>query len=77
MSTALSGALKIANLHTLVRINPDIVGVRGAVCTRGDREKGAVDGGAVAQLRDELRQRLSGKIDVFEGAPPVAVRVPL
>lgn len=76
MSTALSGALKIANLHTLVRINPDIVGVRGAVCTRGDREKGAVDSAAVAVLRDELRQRLSGKVDVFAPAEPPVARVP-
>jgi len=76
MSTALSGALKIANLHTLVRINPDIVGVRGAVCTRGDREKGAVDAAAVAVLKDELRQRLTGKVDVFADAESPAVRVP-
>jgi len=77
MSTALSGALKIANLHSLVRINPDIVGVRGAVCTRGDREKGAVDSRAVATLKHELRQRLTGKIDVFaETAPPPVLRVP-
>lgn len=76
MSAALSGALKVSNLHTLVRINPDIVGVRGAVCTRGDREKGAVDSRAVAALRDEIRKRLSGTIDVFAEAPAPALRVP-
>ena len=76
MSTALSGALQIANLHTLVRINPDIVGVRGAVCTRGDREKGAVDAAAVAVLRDELRQRLTGKVDVYGAVEPVTPQVP-
>jgi len=76
MSTALSGHLKISNLHTLVRINPDIVGVRGAVCTRGDREKGAVDSAAVAVLRDELHQRLTGKVDVFASVEPPAARVP-
>jgi hypothetical protein len=76
MSAALSGALKVANLHTLVRINPDIVGVRGAVCTRGDRESGAVDASAVAALKDELRQRLTGKVDVFAGVEPTAARVP-
>ena len=32
MSTALSGHLKISDLDELARINPDIVGVRGAVC---------------------------------------------
>ena len=76
MSTALSGALKVENLHTLVRINPDIVGVRGAVCTRGDREKGNVDASAVAALRGELRQRLTGKIDVFAELEPPAPRIP-
>ena len=76
MSTALSGTLRVANLHTLVRINPDIVGVRGAVCTRGDREKGAVDATAVAAFRDELRQRLTGKIDVFAEVAAPAARVP-
>jgi len=75
MSTALSGALKVANLHTLVRINPDIVGVRGAVCTRGDREGGNVVASAVAALREELRQRLTGKIDVFAETAPPAARV--
>jgi len=73
MSAALSGALKIQNLDTLVRINPDIVGVRGAVCTLGDREAGSVDAAAVSILRDQLRQRLTGKIDVF--APTEAPRV--
>ncbi len=76
MSAALSGTLRVANLHTLVRINPDIVGVRGAVCTRGDREKGAVDATAVAAFRDELRQRLTGKIDVFAEVNAPAARVP-
>lgn len=70
MSTALSGTLQIANLNQLVRINPDIVGVRGAVCTRGDREGGAVDSTAVAHLKDELRQRLVGQIDVYDGSAP-------
>jgi (5-formylfuran-3-yl)methyl phosphate synthase len=77
LSTALSGALQVSNLAPLVRINPDIVGVRGAVCTRGDRETGSVDSTAVARLREELRQRLSGEVDVFEGmagpAPPLPV----
>jgi len=76
MSTALSGALKVANLDTLVRINPDIVGVRGAVCARGDRENGAVDASAVAAFRGELKERLSGKIDVFAGSGVTPARVP-
>jgi uncharacterized protein (UPF0264 family) len=65
MSTALSGSLRIDNLDTLVRINPDIVGVRGAVCTNGDREGGKVAAGAVAKLRDQIRLRMEGKINVY------------
>ena len=76
MCAALSGTLRVANLHTLVRINPDIVGVRGAVCTRGDREKGNVDASAVAAFREELRQRLTGKVDVFAEVTPPVARIP-
>lgn len=76
MSTALSGALQISNLNQLVRINPDIVGVRGAVCTRGDREGGAVDSAAVARLKDELRQRLTGTIDVYRASEPMMTTLP-
>ncbi len=75
MSTALSGALKVTDLHALVRINPDIVGVRGAVCTNGDRESGNVVASAVAALRDELQRRLTGKVDVFAEVEPSAPRV--
>lgn len=76
MSTALSGALQISNLNSLVRINPDIVGVRGAVCARGDREAGTVDSSAVAHLKDEIQQRLTGKIDVFATSEPALPILP-
>jgi (5-formylfuran-3-yl)methyl phosphate synthase len=76
MSTALSGALQVANLNCLVRINPDIVGVRGAVCTRGNRETGAVDAAAVAHLKDELRLRLLGSIDVYHEPEFAPARLP-
>ena len=65
LSTALSGALKISNFDTLVRINPDIVGVRGAVCKNEDRYKGRVERGAVATVKKELDLRMEGKIPVF------------
>ncbi len=65
MSAALSGSLRIENLNTLARINPDIVGVRGAVCTNGDRESGHVAAEAVARLKSELQKRMNGEIDVY------------
>jgi hypothetical protein len=73
MSTALSGHLKMTDLDMLTRINPDIVGARGAVCTNGDRANGKVVASAVDKLKRGLEERLSGKIDVFaKPTSPVA-----
>jgi len=75
LSTALSGALRMNDLDVLARINPDIVGVRGAVCTRGDRFGGKVEASAVAKVKHALELRLTGEIDVFAArAPPPLVR---
>jgi TusA-related sulfurtransferase len=63
MSTALSGHLQIDDLDELARINPDIVGVRGAVCSTGDRSR-SVAWEAVARFKRELDRRKSGEIDV-------------
>ncbi len=65
MSTALSGHLKMSDLDELARINPDIVGVRGAVCQRGERDS-AVHRDAVAEFTRQLRLRETGKISVRE-----------
>ena len=70
MSTALSGHLKISDLDELARINPDIVGVRGAVCASGDRGR-AVAWEAVAEFKRQLDMRKSGEIAVHEDAPTV------
>ena len=50
LSTALSGHLKLSDLDELARINPDIVGVRGAVCRSGERDM-AVAREAVANFK--------------------------
>ena len=63
ISTALSGHLRIQDLDELSRINPDIVGVRGAVCAVGERTNG-VHHEAVGEFRRQLRLRQSGEIDV-------------
>jgi hypothetical protein len=70
MSTALSGHLKIDDLDELSRINPDIVGVRGAVCAKGDRDS-RVHRDAVAEFRRQLMMRQSGEIDVHGLATPL------
>ena len=64
MSTALSGHLRLDDLDELARINPDIVGVRGAVCSRGDRVNG-VHREPVAEFRRQLELRQTGEIDVM------------
>lgn len=71
LSTALSGHLRLENLDELARINPDIVGVRGAVCRSGERDR-AVAWEAVAHFKQELDQRKSGEINVHE-KPAIAV----
>ena len=63
MSTALSGHLKIENLDELSRINPDIVGVRGAACSKGDRNDG-VYWEAVSNFKRQIQMRESGKIKI-------------
>ena len=66
MSTALSGHLRIQDLDELARINPDIVGVRGAVCQKGDRQTG-VHWEAVTEFKRQLDLRKTGEIDVLDG----------
>ncbi|MBM3942260.1 MAG: hypothetical protein FJ316_04945 [SAR202 cluster bacterium] len=73
LSTALSGHLKIDDLDELARINPDIVGVRGAVCADGDRGR-AVAWQSVARFKHEVDRRKSGEVPVHNVAAPVAAR---
>jgi hypothetical protein len=63
ISTALSGHLRIDNLDELARINPDIVGVRGAVCSKGERDN-SVHWEAVSEFRGQLKLRESGEIQI-------------
>ena len=67
MSTALSGHLKMSDLDELARVNPDIVGVRGAVCAKGDRVEG-VHWESVAEFKRQVDLRKSGQVIVHDGA---------
>ena len=67
MSTALSGHLTLGDLDELARINPDIVGVRGAACMKGDREA-RIHWEPVAEFKRQVDMRLSGEIDVYGSA---------
>jgi uncharacterized protein (UPF0264 family) len=70
MSTALSGHLKMSDLDELARVNPDIVGVRGAVCAKGERDEG-VYWESVAEFKRQVDLRKSGEVDVLDGAAAV------
>ena len=71
LSTSLSGHLKLQDLDELARINPDIVGVRGAVCASGDRDRG-VAWESVANFKRELDMRKSGEVQVHYEAPIIS-----
>ena len=72
MSTALSGHLRISDLDELARINPDIVGVRGAACQKSNDRTSSVHWEPVSEFKRQLEMRLSGEVDVFDGAAAVA-----
>ena len=71
LSTSLSGHLRIEDLDELARINPDIVGVRGAVCSQGERDR-AVAWEAVAEFKRQLDMRKSGEVAVHADQPVVS-----
>jgi uncharacterized protein (UPF0264 family) len=51
---ALAGSVRQEDLATLTRIGTDIVGVRGAVCEGGDRNRGRIQPHLVAAFRAEM-----------------------
>jgi len=65
MSTALSGHLKMNDIDELSRINPDIVGVRGAVCQKGDRDS-RIHWESVQEFKNQLDLRATGQIKVHK-----------
>ena len=71
LSTALSGHLRVEDLDELARVNPDIVGVRGAVCSDGARDR-TVAWEAVAEFKRQLDLRKSGEVSVHAGPVMVA-----
>ncbi len=62
MKLALAGSLSRQDLPEILGIRPDVIAVRGAVCDRGDRQKG-VDQCLVAGFRRHMHLAESGAID--------------
>ena len=53
--TALAGSLKKEQIHLVSELEADIVGLRGAACTGGDRVNGRITRETVRELADIIR----------------------
>lgn len=51
---ALAGSLGVNELRELKRLNPDVIGIRGAACEGGDRRKGSISEEHVRTLKKIL-----------------------
>jgi uncharacterized protein (UPF0264 family) len=56
---ALAGSVKARHLPDLARIGTDIVGVRGAVCEGGDRNKGTIKPELIKAFRMAINEALA------------------
>ena len=54
LKSALAGSIKKEQLRLLYDIGCDVVGIRGAACTGGDRNKGTINRTAVMELKDMI-----------------------
>ncbi len=54
LKSALAGSIKKEQLQLLYEIGCDVVGIRGAACTGGDRNKGSINHNAVRELKDMI-----------------------
>lgn len=54
LKVALAGSVTQEHVDLLKQINCDIMGVRGCVCSGGDRNKGTIDSTLVRQLKDNI-----------------------
>ena len=54
LQNALAGSIKEEQLKLLYDLDCDVVGIRGAVCTGGDRNNGTIHRSAVARLKEMI-----------------------
>jgi len=52
--TCLAGSISLDDLPEIKKIKPDIVGIRSAACTTGDRKKGKIERERVKKIRQEF-----------------------
>jgi uncharacterized protein (UPF0264 family) len=53
LAAGLAGALRLAHLPALLRLQPDILGFRGALC-RGSSRTGGIDADGVRKVRTAI-----------------------
>lgn len=56
LKSALAGSVKKDQLQTLYELGTDVVGIRGAACTGGDRNSGKIHHTAVMQLKEMVEK---------------------
>ncbi|MGW0790414.1 (5-formylfuran-3-yl)methyl phosphate synthase [Streptomyces sp. NPDC002911] len=66
---ALAGSIRAADLGALTRIGTDIVGVRGAVCERGDRNAGRIQPQLIAAFRAEMNRHTREHLAAAPASP--------
>ncbi len=54
LKSALAGSVKKYQLQTLYNLGTDVVGIRGAACTGGDRNSGKIHRSAVMELKNMI-----------------------
>lgn len=54
LKSALAGSIKKNQLQTLYNLGTDVVGIRGAACTGGDRNSGQIHRSAVMELKNMI-----------------------
>ncbi|GBE18469.1 hypothetical protein BMS3Abin16_01069 [archaeon BMS3Abin16] len=54
--TALAGTIQQKHIPKLKKINPDIIGIRSAVCTKNDRVNGKIEKDKVKQFKQQINQ---------------------
>ena len=54
LKSALAGSVKKDQLKSLYDIECDVVGIRGAACTGGDRNNGSIHRSAVKELKEMI-----------------------
>lgn len=55
--TALAGTIQKSHIPRLKQINPDIIGIRSAACTKGDRNNGKIEKQKVEEFKREMNKK--------------------